>query len=62
VYKPGKTHVIANALSRLLDSTKPIGVFDQIINASLFYIRPEWLNDVKEFLKIGQIKGTLSMN
>jgi hypothetical protein len=24
VYKPGKTHVIANALSKLLDITKPI--------------------------------------
>ncbi len=26
----GRTHVITNALSRLLDSTKPISVFDQI--------------------------------
>jgi hypothetical protein len=40
---------------------KPIGVFDQTIDASLFYIRPEWLNDVKEFMKIGQLEGTLSM-
>ncbi len=26
--KPCKTHVIVNALSRLLNITKPIGVFD----------------------------------
>jgi hypothetical protein len=47
MYKLGKTHVIANALSRLLDNIEPISVFDQITDASLFYIRPEWLNDVK---------------
>jgi hypothetical protein len=53
VYKPDIIHVIANVLSRLLDSTEPIDVFDQTIDASLFYIKLEWLNDVKEFLKIG---------
>jgi hypothetical protein len=52
MYKLSRIHVITNALSRLLDSTKPIGVFHQTIDASLFYIRHEVLNDVKEFLKI----------
>ncbi len=61
VYKPSKTHVVVDALLRLLNMIKPIGVFDQTIDASLFYIRPEWLNDVKEFMKIGQLEGTLSM-
>ncbi len=28
VYKPRKTHVVVNALSRLLNITKPIGVLD----------------------------------
>jgi hypothetical protein len=51
VYNPNKTHVVANALSRLLDITKPTGVLDQTIVASLFYTELEWLNDVKEFLK-----------
>jgi hypothetical protein len=32
---------------------------NQTTDASLFYTGPKWLNDVKEFLKIGQIKGTL---
>jgi hypothetical protein len=36
MYKPSKTHVIADALSRLPDITKPIGVLDQTIDASLF--------------------------
>jgi hypothetical protein len=61
VYKPCRIHVIANVLSRLPNITKPIGVFDQTTNASLFYIEPEWLKDMKEFLKIGQIEGMLSI-
>jgi hypothetical protein len=51
VYEPNKIHVIVDALSRLLDSIKPIGVFDQTKNASLFHIGLKWLNDVKENLK-----------
>jgi hypothetical protein len=34
-------------------------VLDQTTDASLFYIGLKWLNDVKEFLKIGKIEGTL---
>jgi hypothetical protein len=59
VYKLGRTHVVVDALSRLPDNTKPIGVPNQTIDASLFYTGSEWLNDVKEFLKIGQIEGML---
>jgi hypothetical protein len=59
VYKPRKIHVVANALSRILNIIEPTGVFDQTTYASLFYTEPEWLKDVKEFLKIEQIEGTL---
>ncbi len=59
MYKPGRIHVVANALSRLLDSIEPTCVPDQTIDASLFYIRPKWLNDVILKKKIGQIEGTL---
>ncbi len=51
MYKPSRTHVIVDALSRLLDIIKPIGVPNQTIRASRFYIKPIWLNDVKENLK-----------
>jgi hypothetical protein len=37
VYKLGRTHVVVNALSRLLNITKPIGVLNQTTNANLFY-------------------------
>jgi hypothetical protein len=46
VYKPSRTHVVANALSRLPNFIEPTGVLDQTTNANLFYIVPEWLNDV----------------
>ncbi len=59
MYKPSKIHVVADALLSLSDSIKPIGV-DQTIDASLFH-RIKWLNDVKKFLKTGEINGMLSM-
>jgi hypothetical protein len=37
VYKPCRTQVVANALSRLLDNTKPTSLLDQTTDASLFY-------------------------
>jgi hypothetical protein len=39
--KLDKIHVVANALSRLLNIIETIGVPDQTTNASLFYIGPE---------------------
>jgi hypothetical protein len=43
MYKVSKAHVVANALSRLLDIIEPISVFDQTIDANLFYTKLEWL-------------------
>jgi hypothetical protein len=57
VYKLGRIHVLTDEFSRLLDITKPTSVHDQTIDASLFYTKPKWSNDVKEFLKIGQIRA-----
>jgi len=51
VYKPSRTHVVANALSRLPDIIEPTCVLNQTTYANLFYIMLKWLNDVKEFLR-----------
>jgi hypothetical protein len=48
-------------LLRLPNITKPIGVPNQTIDASIFYKKPKWINDVKEFLRTRQIEGTLSI-
>jgi hypothetical protein len=53
MYKPRKIHVVADALSRLQNIIEPTSVPNQTTYANLFYIEPEWLNDVKEFLKTG---------
>jgi len=34
---------------------------NQTIDVSLFYTKLEWLNDVKDFMRIGQIEGTLDV-
>jgi len=59
VYKPKKTRVVIDALSRLLNSTKPTYVPNQIIDASLFLHKDGVLNDLKEFKQIGQTKDIL---
>jgi hypothetical protein len=51
VYKLEKIHVVVDVFSRLLDVTKPTYVLIQIIDASLFYTEPKWLNFVKEFFR-----------
>jgi hypothetical protein len=51
-YKPSRTHVVFDVLSKILDSSKPLGVLDQTADASLFSIKPIWIQEVKSYLKI----------
>jgi hypothetical protein len=51
VYNSSNTHVVADALSRLPNTTKPIGVLEQTTNVSLFFTKPKWLNDVLKLFK-----------
>jgi len=50
VYKPNKTHVIVDVLSKLPNVTKPLRIPEQTTNVNFFFTKPEWLNDVKMFL------------
>jgi hypothetical protein len=45
-------------LLRLPDTIKPIGLPNQTTYA-IFFIELEWMNDVKDFMIIGQLEGTL---
>jgi hypothetical protein len=47
VYKPSKTHVVVDVLSRLLENLEPLGVPYQIVDASLFFVEPIWMLEVK---------------
>jgi hypothetical protein len=49
-YKLNKTHVVANVLSRLPNTTKHSRILEQTTDANLYYTKPKWLNDVKMFL------------
>ena len=55
VYKPGRTHGVADLLSQLLNDEPPTGVPDQLPDASLFYVKPEWLQDIVHYLKTGEL-------
>ncbi len=59
MYKPNKTHVVANALSKLPNIVEPTSLPNQTIDVSMFYTELECSNDVREYLKTWQIDGTL---
>ncbi len=42
-YKPNRTHVVANVLSKLPNNLEPLGILDQTVDASLFSIKPIWM-------------------
>jgi hypothetical protein len=61
VYKRGRTHVVVDVLFRLLDHLEPLGVLDQTVDASLFYVEPIWMQEVKTYLETGQMPKTLNL-
>jgi hypothetical protein len=50
MYEPSKTHLVANTLSCLLNTSKPQGLPNQTIDAPLFMMYPNWLAEVKNYL------------
>ncbi len=55
VYKHGRFHLMANALSRLPNEAKSVGVPDQTTNAHLFILQLEWLQNVYDYLLKGMM-------
>jgi len=43
IYKPGRTHVVVDVLSRLPNSLKLLGLPNQTVDASLFFVEPIWM-------------------
>ncbi len=50
IYKLGRSHLMANVLNRLSNNFEPIGVLDQTIDAHMFTLQHEWLQNVYEYL------------
>jgi hypothetical protein len=52
VYRPHRSHLMANALSRLPNQTKLVGVLDQTCDVHLFTLQ-QWLKSVNEYMLEG---------
>jgi hypothetical protein len=61
VYKPGRTHVVAKVLSKLPNSSKPLGVPDYSVDASLFSIEHVWIHEVKRYIETSQMPKNLNL-
>jgi hypothetical protein len=59
VYKPSISHLMVDALNRLPNHTKPIGISDQTCDAHMFTLQSEWLQSVYEYLLKGMMLKTL---
>jgi hypothetical protein len=53
--------VVIDVLSRLPNSLELLGVLDHTIDASLFSIKPIWMQEVKSYLETGQMPKTLNL-
>jgi hypothetical protein len=51
VHNPKKSHLIANALFRLLASNEPNEMPNQIIDAPLFLLQLTWLQEIHDYLQ-----------
>jgi len=61
VYKLHRTHVVVNVSSRLLNSSKPLGVPNQTMDASLFFVKPIWMQEIKTYFETSQMLETLNL-
>ncbi len=52
VYKLGKSHLVADALSRLPTFDEPSGMPNQITNVPLFLLQLAWLQKNHDYLQI----------
>ncbi len=55
VYKHGRSHLMVNAFSRLLNHIEPVGIPNQTCDAHLFTLQLKWLQNVYEYLLEGMM-------
>ena len=51
IYKPGKTHGVADALSRNEGAEPATGIPDQTTDAQLFSTQPDWIHSIIDYLQ-----------
>ena len=52
IYKPGRTHGVADALSRNEGAELATEIPDQTTNAQLFSMQPDWIHPIIDYLQI----------
>ncbi len=55
VYKPSRSHLMANALSRLPNQTESVGVPDETTDVHMFTIQPKWLQNIYDYMLEGMM-------
>ena len=53
IYKPGKIHGVADALSRNEGAELATGIPDQTTDAQLFSMQPDWIHPIIDYLQTG---------
>ena len=60
IYKPGKTHGVAEALSCNEGAKLATGIPDQTTDAQLFSMQPDWIHPIIEYLHTGTFPPSMT--
>ena len=60
VYKLGKTHGVADALSCNEGAEPAIGIPDQTTDAQLFSMQPDWIHPIIDYLQTGTFPPSMT--
>ena len=60
IYKPGKIHGVADALSRNEGAKLATGIPDQTTDAHLFSIQPDWTHPIIDYLQTGTFPPSMT--
>ena len=60
IYKPGKIHGVVDALSRIEGAEPATGIPDQIIDAQLFSMQPDWIHSIIDYLQTGTFPPSMT--
>ena len=60
IYKPGKTHGVANALSRNEEAKPATGIPDQTTDVQLFSMQPDWTHPIIDYLQTGTFPPSMT--
>ena len=60
IYKPGKIHSVADALSRNEGAEPATEILDQTTDAQLFSMQPDWIHPIIDYLQTGTFPPSMT--